>query len=176
MSECYIIERFVETVAQWFVCVKALCARNRTEHLFYSIRVRDEVASWVSRHSMQSNTFMSKYCRYISAEFCRYDTLATSSYWPIYISVLIHQSSSTTYQGCGVRDTKELVVFQYSRIPENTKSRWQIFFWLWLWKSNRIIFLHHASKFGILVDMVQFLINFYWNREFLLCTTIFIDW
>jgi len=33
MSECYVIERFVGTVAQWSVCVKALCARNRTEHL-----------------------------------------------------------------------------------------------------------------------------------------------
>jgi len=25
------------------------------------------------------------------------------------------------------------------------------------------------------VEMVQFLSNFYWNREFLLCTTISID-
>jgi len=33
MSECYVIERFVRTVAQQFVCMKALCVTNRTEHL-----------------------------------------------------------------------------------------------------------------------------------------------
>jgi len=43
----------------------------------------------------QRNTFMSKYCRYISAEFCRYDTSAISSYRPIYIGVPIHRSSSS---------------------------------------------------------------------------------
>ena len=55
-SECYVIERFVGTVVQRFVCVKALCAGNRTEHLWWSIRVRDEVATWVSERSTQSNS------------------------------------------------------------------------------------------------------------------------
>jgi len=45
----------------------------------------------------QHNTFMSKHCRYISAEFCRYDTSATLSYQSIYIGVPIHRSSSTYY-------------------------------------------------------------------------------
>ena len=30
----------------------------------------------------QRNTFMSKYCRYVSAKFCRYNTSATLSYRP----------------------------------------------------------------------------------------------
>jgi len=47
----------------------------------------------------QRNTFMSKYCRYISAEFCRYDTWATLSYWLIYICVPIHRSSSNGNPG-----------------------------------------------------------------------------
>jgi len=45
----------------------------------------------------QCNTCMSKYCQYISAEFCRYDTSATFSYRLIYIGVLIHRSSSKCY-------------------------------------------------------------------------------
>ena len=56
MSECHVIERFVGTVAQRSVCVKAMCTRNRTVHLYYSIRVKDEVATWVSERSMQSNS------------------------------------------------------------------------------------------------------------------------
>jgi len=34
MSECYVIERFVGTVAQQSVCVKVLYARNRTKVLY----------------------------------------------------------------------------------------------------------------------------------------------
>jgi len=45
----------------------------------------------------QRNTFISKYCRYISAEFCQYDTSATSSYRPTYIGVPIHRSSSSIW-------------------------------------------------------------------------------
>ena len=36
--------------------------------------------------------FMCKYCRYISAEFCRYET---SPYRPIYTGMPMHRSSST---------------------------------------------------------------------------------
>jgi len=35
------------------------------------------------------NTFICNYCQYISVEFCRYDSSATLSYWPIYISMPI---------------------------------------------------------------------------------------
>jgi len=45
---------------------------------------------------------MNKYCRYILAEFCRYDTLATSSYWLIFIGVPIHRSSSSCFCKCFV--------------------------------------------------------------------------
>jgi len=44
---------------------------------------------------MQNNSiaaFMSKYCQYILVEHWRYDT---SSHRPIYISMLMHRSSST---------------------------------------------------------------------------------
>jgi len=39
------------------VCMReGLCTRNRTEHLYKSIRVRDEVATWASERSIQSNS------------------------------------------------------------------------------------------------------------------------
>jgi len=53
--------------------------RNSTDNLRRLIR--DEVAIWVSGHSLQKTSaaaFISKQCHYVSAEFCPYDTLATS--------------------------------------------------------------------------------------------------
>jgi len=52
---------------------------------------------FVSKHSVQNNSivaFMNTNCWYISVEFRPYDTLATLSYWPIYIGMSMRWSSS----------------------------------------------------------------------------------
>jgi len=87
MSECYVTECFVRTVAQRSVCVKA--RQRRSANLGFRTLHAEQ----------QHNTFMSKYCRYISALFCWYDTSATLSIHRqhcrlIYIGVPIHRSSS----------------------------------------------------------------------------------
>ena len=49
---------------------------------------------------------MSKYCRYISAKFCRYDTSATSSYRPLYSDMPMHRSSpGREYTECALLDS-----------------------------------------------------------------------
>jgi len=47
-------------------------------------------------------------------------------------------------------------------------------FFIQLWQSNWIIFLHCTPN-SCLLKWCNFFSNFYWNREFLLCTTIYID-
>jgi len=50
MSKCYIVQRFVGTVAQrsWLLLEQ--------DRAFVSISIRDEVATWVYERSMQSNS------------------------------------------------------------------------------------------------------------------------
>ena len=102
MSECYVIERFVGTVAQPSVCVWGrLYMRKEQVRAVMMINQGQRRSSNLGFRTLhaeqQRNTFMGKYCRYISAEFCRYYTSATSSYRPIYIGVPIHRSSSIYY-------------------------------------------------------------------------------
>jgi len=82
-------------------------------------------------------------------------------------------------QGCsaGVTRSQEVFGWSWSKISNNTRSQCRS----WIFCSTLTPevqlnhFLHHTPKLEIPVEMVQFLSNFYWNREFLLCTTISID-
>ena len=66
----------------------------------------------------------------------------------------------------------ESEVFGWIRIPKNTGSRSRIFCPSPTPDVHLDHFLHHTPKLGIPVQMVNFIGNFCWNRNFLLCTTI----
>jgi len=107
--EYSVIEWFVVTITQRFVyyiytlldvVVGLHTIRKRTENLHYSMNYK--ASTWVFKHSVQNHSigdFMSKCSWYILVKFRQYNTSATSPYWLIYISMLMHQSSSR-YQLC----------------------------------------------------------------------------
>jgi len=63
----------------------------------------------------------------------------------------------------------ELGLFGWSQIPNSPRSRCRIF--VWVRKSNSFIFYITLLKWKFLLKWYNFLWNFHWNREFLLCTT-----
>jgi len=72
--------------------------------------------------------------------------------------------------GVGVARSQRFSCAVSSLIPKNARSWSQIC----LFNSGSPIgeILHHTPKLWIPVEMVQFLLKFCWNREFLPCTTI----
>ena len=75
------------------------------------------------------------------------------------------------------RSRKESEVFGWSRIPTTLGVEVAVEFFVRPRprKCNWINFLHQAPKLGIHIEMVQFLLKFFWNREFLLCAAISIE-
>jgi len=75
----------------------------------------------------------------------------------------------------GLRSGKESEAFWWSRIPNDTRGRVGYSVRLRLRKSNWIIFYITLLSWDFLLKWCNFLWNFYWNREFLLCTTMSIE-
>jgi len=103
-SQCYVIDQFIKTLAHrsdyleyctLLYVAQGLSAVNREIAL-----INQRQTTWVSEHSMQNTNvaleaaYMDKYCRYILAKICLYDTSATLSYRFIYIGMLMDRSNS----------------------------------------------------------------------------------
>ena len=112
--------------------------------------------------------FESVSCRFKSETLHSFTMWVARSDWRTASNVTIRVAESLS-EGVGG--------FWWSRIPNNTRGRSRIFFVrLRLWKSNWIFFYFTLLSWEFLLKWYNFFWNFYWNREFLLCTTVSIDW
>ena len=112
--------------------------------------------------------FESVSCRFKSETLHSFTMWVARSDWRTASNVTIRVAESLS-EGVGG--------FWWSRIPNNTRGRSRIFFVrLRLWKFNWIFFYFTLLSWEFLLKWYNFFWNFYWNREFLLCTTVSIDW
>jgi len=73
-NECYVIDWFIGTIVEWseYWC-SWMAAHHKEQYREFAL---DEVATWVSKHSVQK-TSTAAFEQILLTEFCQYDTLAT---------------------------------------------------------------------------------------------------
>ena len=113
MSKCYIVQRFVGTVAQrsWLLWEQ--------DRAFVSISIRDEVATWVYERSMQSNSVTILWANI--TDIYR-QNFANTIHWQHrhigwYIGVLIHRSNCNRMTLVGIVLGSRILSFASMTVP-----------------------------------------------------------